>query len=187
MCVCIYIYIYIKANTHTHLSVSLSISLSLSIYIYREREREIERYKAAVASYQPDWRDVWGVEPIAEFVLAAVFEWNYRLRERGQRFADCAWGPDAPNRCPSPAELTSHPVLMNQTIGVLGYGKIGKAVARRSTALGMRTVATKVHGPFTPTPQDRESIELRESKRVVLGDMTSQTRGWCGVLLTLVS
>jgi len=41
---------------------------------------------------------------------------------------------------------------MNQTIGVLGYGKIGQAVARRAAALGMRAVATKVHGPFTPPP-----------------------------------
>lgn len=41
---------------------------------------------------------------------------------------------------------------MQQTLGVLGYGKIGQAVARRSAALGMRTVATRRSGPFTPAP-----------------------------------
>merc|ERR1719159_1881824 len=41
---------------------------------------------------------------------------------------------------------------MNQTMGILGYGKIGEAIARRSAALGMRTIATKVHGPFSPPP-----------------------------------
>lgn len=105
-----------------------------------------------VASYQPDWRNVYGVEPIAEFVIAAVFDWNYRLRERGAAFASCAWGDDAPSRCPPVSALTSHPVLMNQTLGILGYGAIGRAIARRSAALGMRTVATKQHGPFAPPP-----------------------------------
>lgn len=108
--------------------------------------------QATVVSYMPDWRDVYGVEPIAEFVLAAVFDWNYRLRERSAEFSSCAWGADAPARCPSVRDLTSHEVLMNKTLGVLGYGKIGEAIARRSAALGLRTIATKVHGPFTPPP-----------------------------------
>ena len=37
----------------------------------------------------------------------------------------------------------------------------------------------------SPGRGDRESIEVRESTRVVLGDIPK--RGWCGVLLTLVS
>mmetsp|Transcript_82633 Transcript_82633/g.242495 ORF Transcript_82633/g.242495 Transcript_82633/m.242495 type:complete len:386 (-) Transcript_82633:98-1255(-) len=130
--------------------------------------------QAAVASYQCNWREVYGVEPIAEWVLAAVFNWNYRIGERSAKFAGCAWGPDAPYRCPSTEELTAHPVLMNQTLGVLGYGKIGESVARRSAALGMRTVATKAHGPFTPTPENLAWLSnnndelLRQSDFVVL-------------------
>jgi len=129
--------------------------------------------QATVSSYQPNWRDVYGVEPIAEFVIAAVFDWTYRLSAKAAEFASCAWGSDAPMRCPSRQQLTAHPVLMNQTLGVLGYGKIGEAVARRSAALGMKTVATKVHGPFSPPPppltwlSDDNDRLLRESDFVV--------------------
>jgi len=130
--------------------------------------------RAVVASYMPAWRDVYGVEPIAEFLIAAAFQWNYRLREKRDQFVACAWGDDAPQRCPSTQQLTGHPVLMNQTMGILGYGKIGKAVAKRSAALGMRTIATKLHGPFFPPPapltwlSDDNDRLLRESDFVVL-------------------
>jgi len=130
--------------------------------------------QVTVASYQPDWSHVWGVEPIAEFVLAAVFDWNYRIHDRKSRFAACAWGPEAPRYCPSTKDLTSHPVLMGQTLGVLGYGNIGQAVARRSASLGMRTVATKRHSPFWPLPpgltwlSNNNDRLLRESDFVVV-------------------
>eukprot|EP00746_Dinoflagellata_sp_MGD_P060891 gnl/MRDRNA2_/MRDRNA2_25803_c0_seq1.p1 gnl/MRDRNA2_/MRDRNA2_25803_c0~~gnl/MRDRNA2_/MRDRNA2_25803_c0_seq1.p1 ORF type:complete len:407 (-),score=67.53 gnl/MRDRNA2_/MRDRNA2_25803_c0_seq1:120-1205(-) len=131
--------------------------------------------QSIVASYMPDWRDVYGVEPIAEFVLAAVFDWNYRLREKSKEFSACAWGPDAPQTCKYTSTLTSHPVLMNQTMGILGYGKIGQAIARRSAALGMRTIATKTHGPFSPPPSpltwmsDDNDELLRQSDFLALG------------------
>lgn len=130
--------------------------------------------KAIVASYMPPWRDVYGVEPIAEFTLAAVFDWNYRLREKSKVFSACAWGSDAPTTCPYASTLTSHPVMMNQTMGILGYGKIGEAIARRSAALGMRTIATKMHGPFSPPPpplawlSDDNDELLRQSDFVAL-------------------
>jgi len=127
-----------------------------------------------VASYQCDWRGVYGLEPIAEFIIAGVFEWNYQLRAHREAFARCAWGSDAPKDCPTPRQLTEHRVLMNQTMGVLGYGGIGEAVARRAAALGMRVVATKLSPPFTPTPPglawlsgDNDQL-LRESDFVAI-------------------
>eukprot|EP00930_Biecheleria_cincta_P085843 TRINITY_DN75208_c0_g1_i1.p1 TRINITY_DN75208_c0_g1~~TRINITY_DN75208_c0_g1_i1.p1 ORF type:complete len:398 (+),score=53.01 TRINITY_DN75208_c0_g1_i1:58-1251(+) len=108
--------------------------------------------KVTVASYMPDWRDTYGVEPIAEFVLASVFQWNYQLSQKSANFAACAFRRDAPLHCQPDSRLTAHPTLMGMTLGVLGYGKIGQAVARRAAALGMRVVATKLHGPFEPTP-----------------------------------
>ena len=108
--------------------------------------------RAVIAQYSPDWRNVYGVEPIAEWVLAAAFDWAYNLRSRAASFRSCAWGEDAPRRCASDTSLTRHPTLMGQTMGVLGYGAIGQAVASRAAALGMRTVATRRHGPFTPAP-----------------------------------
>jgi len=106
-----------------------------------------------VAKYSADYQKAYGSEPIAEFVMAGVFEWNYRLRQLSATFTSCAWGADAPLNCPFPQELTSHPVLMGMTMGILGYGVLGEAVARRAAAMGMRTVATKRQGPFDPPPQ----------------------------------
>merc|ERR1712046_557281 len=63
---------------------------------------------------------------------------------------------------------------MNQTMGILGYGKIGEAIARRSAALDMRTIATKTHGPFSPPPpplawiSDDNDELLRQSDFVAL-------------------
>eukprot|EP00931_Biecheleriopsis_adriatica_P067425 TRINITY_DN41566_c0_g1_i1.p1 TRINITY_DN41566_c0_g1~~TRINITY_DN41566_c0_g1_i1.p1 ORF type:complete len:396 (+),score=57.57 TRINITY_DN41566_c0_g1_i1:48-1235(+) len=130
--------------------------------------------KAAVAAYKPDWRGTYGVEPIAEFVMAAAFQWNYRLPQRAAAFTSCAFGPDAPEHCGPDSRLTAHRTLMGTTLGVLGYGKIGEAVARRAAALGMRVVATKLHGPFEPAPAplawlspDNDKL-LKESDFVVV-------------------
>jgi len=103
---------------------------------------------AAVAKYDVPWH-TYGVEPIAEFVIAAAFQWTYRLTATSRRFTSCAFGADAPSGCPSDSSLTAHPTLMNKTMGVLGYGNIGKAVAKRAAALGMKVLATRRHGPFS--------------------------------------
>jgi len=108
--------------------------------------------RLTVATYQPDWHHVYGVEPIAEFILAGVFQWNYGLQAKAAQFAKCAWGSDAPSKCPAVSTMTRHNTLMGQTLGVLGYGNIGSSVARRASALGMRVIATRRHGPFSPLP-----------------------------------
>lgn len=130
--------------------------------------------RITVAKYAIDYQKDYGAEPIAEFAIASVFEWNYRMRQHSAAFTACAWGADAPLRCPSPQSLTTHPVLMGQTIGILGYGTVGEFLARRSAALGMRTVATKRQGPFEPPPPPLEWLSddndrlLRESDFVVV-------------------
>ena len=39
-----------------------------------------------------------------------------------------------------------------QTVGIVGYGDIGRAVASRVHAMGMRVLALKRHAPATPDP-----------------------------------
>ena len=51
---------------------------------------------------------------------------TYRLAATSGRFTSCAFGAGAPSGCPSDSSLTAHPTLMNKTMGVLGYGNIGK-------------------------------------------------------------
>jgi phosphoglycerate dehydrogenase-like enzyme len=42
--------------------------------------------------------------------------------------------------------------ISTQTVGIVGYGDIGRAVARRAQAMGMRVLALKRHAPDAPDP-----------------------------------
>jgi phosphoglycerate dehydrogenase-like enzyme len=82
------------------------------------------------------------IEPLAEFCIAATFEWLYSMRARSAAMLDCAWSADAPSRCASASAATNHTKFSDLTVGVLGYGHIGQAVATRAAALGAAVVAT---------------------------------------------
>jgi phosphoglycerate dehydrogenase-like enzyme len=73
---------------------------------------------------------------IAEHVFAGVLAWNHRLPRalEGQRRAE--WPEDRLRYATYVA-----PELWGQTIGILGYGSIGRQVARLATAFGMRVLA----------------------------------------------
>jgi phosphoglycerate dehydrogenase-like enzyme len=43
--------------------------------------------------------------------------------------------------------------ISNQTVGIVGYGDIGRAVASRACAMGMKVFALKRHAPALPDPQ----------------------------------
>jgi phosphoglycerate dehydrogenase-like enzyme len=42
--------------------------------------------------------------------------------------------------------------IAGQTVGIVGYGDIGRAVASRVSAMGMRVLALKRHAPASPDP-----------------------------------
>jgi phosphoglycerate dehydrogenase-like enzyme len=71
---------------------------------------------------------------IAEFVLGAMLEWTIDLRGMDARLRRGDWrgshlcGP-------------RHGELHGRTLGILGYGRIGREVARRAQAFGMRLLA----------------------------------------------
>jgi phosphoglycerate dehydrogenase-like enzyme len=73
---------------------------------------------------------------IAEHVFAGVLAWNHHLPRalEGQRRAE--WPEDRIRYA-----LYVAPELWGQTIGILGYGSIGRQVARLATAFGMRVLA----------------------------------------------
>ena len=77
--------------------------------------------------------------PIAEYVMASIlaFRWRVPLWTRCQR--DHNW--------PSGRwDLYARPELRGSTIGILGYGSIGREVARLAQAFGMRVLALSRSG-----------------------------------------
>ncbi|MDB5362490.1 MAG: hypothetical protein JWO51_3787 [Rhodospirillales bacterium] len=72
--------------------------------------------------------------PIAEFVLLAMLEWQVRLTEMRGRFSADTWSEAYRNRVP-------HGELLGGTLGLIGFGRIGRAIATRAKAFGMRILA----------------------------------------------
>jgi phosphoglycerate dehydrogenase-like enzyme len=81
--------------------------------------------------------------PMAEHALAMMlaFRWNLPLMERLQRQGQ--WPHDR-------WALFSRPELRGSTIGIVGYGAIGRELARLSQALGMRVLAANRSGRRQP-------------------------------------
>lgn len=72
--------------------------------------------------------------PIAEYVLSAMLEWEIRAGAMRRDFRADNW-PDAyRNRVP-------HGEICGKTLGLIGFGRIGRAIADRARAFGMRIVA----------------------------------------------
>ncbi len=71
---------------------------------------------------------------ISEYVLGAILQWNTQINKHDSSLRNNNWfgsylfGPP-------------HKELYGQTIGIVGYGRIGKEVAKRAKAFGMNIVA----------------------------------------------
>jgi len=85
---------------------------------------------------------------IAEYVLSAMLQWTIGLPKmdaalrRGEWFGSHLCGP-------------RHGELFGQTVGILGYGRIGREVARRARAFGMNVIAC------SRTPRDADDLVAR--------------------------
>jgi phosphoglycerate dehydrogenase-like enzyme len=69
--------------------------------------------------------------PIAEFALGRILQFTKRFRELDERQARGVWEPVFGRR------------LAGQTLGIVGLGAIGRAVARRARAFEMRVLANR--------------------------------------------
>ena len=80
--------------------------------------------------------------------------------------------------------------ISGQTVGIIGYGDIGRAVATRVRAMGMRVLAVKRHGPplynVDPlvdqiyAPEHRIEMISRCDYIVASAPLTPETRGMIG-------
>jgi D-3-phosphoglycerate dehydrogenase len=103
--------------------------------------REANRKRVPVI-YAPDA----GTVPIAEGTLALIFATTKRLLELGAIVADGTW--QRRYRC----DVRD---LAGATLGVVGLGRIGSAVARLCYAIGMRVIA---HDPRQDDPAPDEQV-----------------------------
>jgi lactate dehydrogenase-like 2-hydroxyacid dehydrogenase len=72
--------------------------------------------------------------PIAEYCLGTILNWEMNLITKLTKFKNLDWSDcmifDGP----------THSELFNKTIGILGYGKIGKAIAKRIKPFGTKLI-----------------------------------------------
>lgn len=117
-------------------------------------------------------------ESLGEYALAAMLYFAKDLRRmiRGQESA--VWDP-------FDVEMIS-----GKTVGVIGYGDLGRAVASRSRALGMHALVVKRHAPPAPGgdgvasavygPEGLLRVLSRSDYVVVTAPLTPETRGMIG-------
>jgi len=99
---------------------------------------------------------------IAEYVLGALLEWTIGTRRLDQQFRQGSW---AGSYLCGPR----HGELFGKTMGIIGYGRIGREVARRAAAFGVRVVVC------TRTPQADEAIVERVDGMEGLGRLLAES------------
>jgi phosphoglycerate dehydrogenase-like enzyme len=113
--------------------------------------------------------------PIAEYVLLQMLSWE--IRPESMRFTAQSWGEAHRNRRP-------HGELAGKSLGIVGFGRIGRAIAERARAFGMRIVALNrslgdgAHLVDEAVAPDRLADLLGACDYVALAcPLTEQTRG----------
>lgn len=108
--------------------------------------------------------------PISEWVLAVMLAAEKKLPE--------AWVCEPPERWSVGLSLGG---LRGRTLGLLGFGGIGRAVAERALAFGMRVLAHRRTSRESPMPgvegvPDLESLLAASDHLVVAAPATPETR-----------
>jgi phosphoglycerate dehydrogenase-like enzyme len=117
-------------------------------------------------------------ESLGEFVVGAILYFAKDLRRMIRNQAAGVW---------EPFDIVE---VRGQTVGIVGYGDIGRAVATRVRALGMRVLAVKRHGPAVPEadplaeriygPEGLVEMISRSDYVVAAAPLTPETVGLIG-------
>jgi phosphoglycerate dehydrogenase-like enzyme len=117
-------------------------------------------------------------QSLGEFALAAILFFAKDLRRMVRNQEAGRW---------EQFDITE---IAGQTLGIVGYGDIGRAVATRARAMGMRVVAIKRHGPplYNVDPlvsriyKPEERLEMMRAADYVVcsAPLTPETHGMIG-------
>jgi phosphoglycerate dehydrogenase-like enzyme len=115
---------------------------------------------------------------IAEYVLAGMLEWQIGLGAMDAGFRAHGWGGQRPGDGPT------HRELFGATLGIFGYGHIGREVALRARAFGMRTLGIRRSAAPCPPeldwlgrPGDLDEMLGQSDFVLIAADMNEATRG----------
>jgi phosphoglycerate dehydrogenase-like enzyme len=118
-----------------------------NIDVAAARERGIE------VVYVPDY----GADDVADHALALILACARRVAQSDRAVRRGAW--------PSYAELSPLRRLRGRTLGVIGYGRIGRNLAEKGRALGLRVL---FHDPVAAAESTERDVLLGESDFVSL-------------------
>jgi phosphoglycerate dehydrogenase-like enzyme len=112
---------------------------------------------------------------LGEFVIASVLFFAKEMRRMVRNQEAGAW------------EHFDIEEVFGKTMGIVGYGEIGRAAAMRAHALGMRVIAVKrslaVEDPYAGKilpPEARLELMAESDYVVAAAPLTPQTRGFIG-------
>jgi phosphoglycerate dehydrogenase-like enzyme len=116
--------------------------------------------------------------PMAEFVLAAVLDHTLRYSAMRREFDPDHWVESFGSR-------RVHGEASGRTLGLLGYGHIGKAVAERAKALGLKVLAISHSGnapgaDWAARPDELHRMLPQIDFLVIACPLTPETRGMIG-------
>ena len=121
---------------------------------------------------------IYGTDSVAQFVFAQILSLTHCISQHDQAVRDGEWQ----TRGDFSFSLTPQMELVGKTIGIVGFGRIGRRVAEIANAFGMRVVA-HTRTPEEPPPYegfafvDLEKL-ARESDVISLNcPLTHQTNG----------
>jgi phosphoglycerate dehydrogenase-like enzyme len=117
-------------------------------------------------------------ESLGEFALAGILFFAKDLRRMIRNQTEGRW------------EQFDIVDVAGQTLGIIGYGDIGRAVAARARAMGMRVVAVRRHAPAAGatdayaeriyTPERTAEMIASADYIVAAAPLTEETRGLIG-------
>ncbi len=104
---------------------------------------------------------------ISEYVLAGMLQWVTKIKDHDDALRKNIWEGSFLSGPP-------HEELLGKTLGIIGYGRIGKAVAYRAKAFGMNIITLNRNLPkdnsliATVTPLEELDLVLRQSDFLLL-------------------